>query len=122
VARRCRGLLDDDVEALLDAHRILRAGPRPLERAAAAEDAAVALARHGDRLAAGPLLEEALADYTALGARRDLARAVSRARSMGLRRGRRGARSPRGEGWESLTPAGEQIAGSPSRPRESRSS
>jgi DNA-binding CsgD family transcriptional regulator len=102
-ALRCRGLVEDDAEVLVRAAMAYRAGPRPLERALACEDAAWALGRVGRVGEARPLLEEATAVYEGLSASWDLARAAARLRSLGLRPGRRGPRKRPKSGWDSLT-------------------
>jgi DNA-binding CsgD family transcriptional regulator len=102
-ALRCRGLVEDDAEVLVRAATAYRAGPRPLERALACEDAAWALGRIGRVGEARPLLEEATAVYEGLSASWDLARAAARLRSLGLRPGRRGPRKRPKSGWDSLT-------------------
>jgi DNA-binding CsgD family transcriptional regulator/tetratricopeptide (TPR) repeat protein len=102
-ALRCRGLVEDDAEVLVRAAMAYRAGPRPLERALACEDAAWALGRIGRVGEARPLLEEATAVYEGLSASWDLARAAARLRSLGLRPGRRGPRKRPKSGWDSLT-------------------
>jgi DNA-binding CsgD family transcriptional regulator/tetratricopeptide (TPR) repeat protein len=102
-ALRCRGLVEDDAEVLVRAATAYRAGPRPLERALACEDAAWALGRVGRVGEARPLLEEATAVYEGLSASWDLARAAARLRSLGVRPGRRGPRKRPKSGWDSLT-------------------
>jgi DNA-binding CsgD family transcriptional regulator len=102
-ALRCRGLVEDDAEVLVRAATAYRAGPRPLERALACEDAAWALGRIGRVGEARPLLEEATAVYEGLSASWDLARAAARLRSLGVRPGRRGPRKRPKSGWDSLT-------------------
>ncbi len=106
---RCRGLVDDDVDALLAAVDVQRAGPRPLERALACGEAAAALARAGAPDRAMGLLDEARATLSALGARYDLMRVVAAAREAGLRPGRRPGRLTE-HGVGSLTPAERAVA------------
>lgn len=60
-ALRCRGLVDDDVGALIEAVELARRAPRLVEHAGASEDAAAVLAAHGRRDDAAVLLREALA-------------------------------------------------------------
>ena len=103
VALRCRGLLEANPEALVEAVTAYRAGPRPLELALACEDAAWALGRAGNVGAARPLFEEAYGLYEGLGASWDVARAAARQRAVGIRPGRRGPRNRPKSGWESLT-------------------
>jgi DNA-binding CsgD family transcriptional regulator/tetratricopeptide (TPR) repeat protein len=102
-ALRCRGLLEGDAEALVQAVAAYRTGPRPLERALACEDAAWALGRKGRVGEARPLFDEALGLYEGLGASWDLARAAARLRDLGVRPGRRGPRKRPKSGWDSLT-------------------
>jgi DNA-binding CsgD family transcriptional regulator len=102
-ALRCRGLLEDDAEVLLRSAAAYRAGPRPLERALACEDAAWALGRAGRVGEARPLFDDALSLYERLGASWDLARAAARLRGLGIRLGRRGPRKRPKSGWDSLT-------------------
>ncbi|MDQ2709144.1 MAG: LuxR C-terminal-related transcriptional regulator, partial [Actinomycetota bacterium] len=106
---RCRGLLDNDVDALLAAVDVQRAGPRPLERALACGEAAAALARTGAHERAMVLLDEACAVLSALGARHDLMRVVTAARAAGLRPGRRPGRLTE-TGVGALTPAERAVA------------
>ncbi len=101
----CRGLAEDDMDVLVEAVTELRAGPRPLERALAAEDAASALARAARTDEAVAFLDEALDGFARLHAARDVARANARLRELGVRRGRAGPRADRSRpGWGSLTP------------------
>ena len=72
IALRCRGLLDDDPDVLLEAVAVHRGGPRPYQLAAACEDAGVALGRIGKTGDAVPLLNEAVAVYERLDAVRDV--------------------------------------------------
>jgi DNA-binding CsgD family transcriptional regulator/tetratricopeptide (TPR) repeat protein len=102
-ALRCRGLLEDDAEVLLRSAAAYRAGPRPLERALACEDAAWALGRVGRVGEARQVFEEATGLYEGLGASWDLARAAARLRGLGVRPGRRGPRKRPRSGWDSLT-------------------
>ena len=102
-ALRCRGLVDDDPEALAAAVDAYGRGPRPLELALAAEDAGAAAARRGRPEAAAPLLQRALELHERLDAARGAARVEAGLRSLGIRRGRRGPRKRPRLGWESLT-------------------
>jgi DNA-binding CsgD family transcriptional regulator len=103
-ALRCRGLVEDDPEVLRAAVDAYEQGPRPLELALAAEDAAAALVRRGNPDAAVALLERALGVYERLDAAHDRDRTEARLRGLGVRHGRRGARQRPQIGWESLTP------------------
>ena len=105
VALRCRGLVEDDVELLLRSVEAYRGGPRLVERAAACEDAAAALARATRTNEASALFSEALDVYDHVGAKRDAARALATMRTVRIGRKRRGARKRPDRGWESLTPS-----------------
>jgi DNA-binding NarL/FixJ family response regulator/tetratricopeptide (TPR) repeat protein len=103
LALRCRGLLDDDVDALLAAVIAHRDGPRPYQLAAACEDAGTALGRIRRTADAGALLDEATALYEQLDAVHDVARVLLARRALGMKRLPRAPRRP-SFGWESLTP------------------
>lgn len=106
-ALRCRGLLEDAPDLLVRAAAAYRRGPRPFERAGAAEDAGVALLRHRRPVDAEPLLCEAERVYRCVGAEWDLRRLGGTSRTGGVRlpAGRRRATS----GWSSLTPTEQRI-------------
>ncbi len=108
-AGRCRGLVDADAVPLLAAADYYRGAGRPLELAQSLEDAAVLLARAGQREAARVAYAEAIEVYTGLGADWDIRRADDRARPLGIRRPRGPAGRAR-SGWESLTPVEVRIA------------
>jgi DNA-binding CsgD family transcriptional regulator len=108
-ALRCRGLLEGDADALLESVIAYRQAPRPVERALACEDAASALYRVGRREEAAALLGEAVEVYQRVGAFLDLTRAEAALRSLGIRRGRRGARRRPSTGWGSLTPTEVEV-------------
>ncbi len=95
-ALRCRGLADDDHEALQAAVATHGRGSRPLLLAMACEDAGRGLARHDQAERARPLLDRAAGSYERLGAARALARTEAALREAGGRRGRRGSRGRRG--------------------------
>ena len=110
VSLRCRGLLEDDPQLLLDAVTSLRAGRRQVELAFACEDAGVALARHRNVRASVELIDEAIAGYRRVGARRDLARLTATLRGLGIRsRARELNRRPQ-TGWEALTGTERRVA------------
>ncbi len=117
---RCRGLIDGDPDVLLSAAERYRAIGRPLELAAALEDAAAHLAEADEIEAARTTIDEALTLYGDLGADLDVRRANARLRPYGLRRGQRGARRRPTKGWEALTPTelrvAEQVAEGSSNP------
>jgi DNA-binding CsgD family transcriptional regulator len=102
LALRCRGLLTDDPDVLLEAVTVHRAGPRPYQLAAACEDAGIALGHTARADEAVPLLREAVATYERLEAVRDVARVQSAQRTLGIPRSRRAQRRP-SFGWNSLT-------------------
>lgn len=108
-AERCRGLLGKDPDLMLSsADHYTRAG-RPLESALAWEEAAKFLAAASMTDAAIPLIERALSTFEHVGASRDRARADSRLRELGVRRGRRGTRNRPTTGWASLTPTERKV-------------
>ncbi len=107
---RCRGLLDADVNTLIAAVDALRGVPRPLEFALAAEDAGLAAARAGQHREAGGLLDEARATFTALGAQQGAARLAARARALGVRKGKTGARQSATTGWAAVTDSERRVA------------
>ena len=102
-ALRCRGLVDQDPDMLLEAVTLYRQCPRPLELASACEDAAVVLAA-ADRLEeAIPLWEEAADVYGGLGAERGLNRVRADLRQHGVTRSKRSRHTRAASGWDSLT-------------------
>jgi DNA-binding CsgD family transcriptional regulator len=119
-ALRCRGLLDSDPAALLEAVAAYRLSPRKRELALACEDAAVALIAAGRGTDARPLAEEALRAYHSFDACRDVQRALRRLRGIGQgevageeiirQRTDRSKASSGSGGWESLTRAEVKMA------------
>jgi DNA-binding CsgD family transcriptional regulator len=109
-ALRCRGLADDDPEALQASVAAHGRGSRPLLLAMACEDAGNCLVRHGQAERARPLLDRAAGGYERLGAARGLARAEAALREAGGRRGRRGRRGRPRAGWDSITPIEHSVA------------
>ncbi|MBK9179830.1 MAG: DUF2791 family P-loop domain-containing protein [Acidimicrobiales bacterium] len=105
-AHRCRGLVDRDPDRLLAAAAVLEGTGRPLERAAAAVEAALALADRGRPDDLRGLLAPALATYASVGATLDADRVRAALRARGLRPPR--ATRP-AEGWDALTPAELQV-------------
>jgi DNA-binding NarL/FixJ family response regulator len=99
-AVHARAVLDGDPDAAVRAVELSSADPRPLVRAAVLADAGELLpqARTAEAV---PLLERALAAYTAAGAERDAARVRSLLRARGLRPASGGPRSSRE--WPELT-------------------
>ena len=110
LALRCRGLLDDDPDVLLEAVAVHREGPRPYQLAAACEDAGTALMRAARANEAIASLSEAAAGYERLEAARDLGRVQMALRTLGIRRARRTPRRP-AFGWDSLTPSELRVVG-----------
>ena len=110
LALRCRGLLDDDPDVLLEAVAAHRDGPRPYPLAAACEDAGIVLGRAARTEEAIPLLSEAVAAYERLDAVWDVARVQSAQHSFGMQRVRRRRRRPT-FGWDSLTPTEVKVVG-----------
>jgi DNA-binding CsgD family transcriptional regulator/tetratricopeptide (TPR) repeat protein len=108
LALRCRGLVDDDAEILLESVAAHRQGPRPYLLAAASEDAAIALSRTARAGEATALVDEASAIYEGLDAAHDLDRLQSVLRSMCVRRARPSRRRP-SFGWDSLTPSERKV-------------
>jgi DNA-binding CsgD family transcriptional regulator len=100
-ALRCRALVDDDLDPLLRAVELTRSAPRPLERAAAAEDAGKLAASRSTSVPSVELLEEALNVYSEVGARRDADRVETELREIGVRRSG-AAELPKAVGWDSL--------------------
>ncbi|WP_329045607.1 LuxR C-terminal-related transcriptional regulator [Amycolatopsis sp. NBC_01488] len=111
LARHVDGLVTGDVAALRDAERILAKSPRPVVRAAIADDLGQALLRQGHREDGIVLLDRAWAGYTGAGhsAAADGVRGVlSRA---GVRRREWTVRASRPDlGWDALTPAERKVA------------
>ncbi|HRK44334.1 MAG TPA: LuxR C-terminal-related transcriptional regulator, partial [Nocardioides sp.] len=103
LALRCRGLVDGDVDALIEGAAVARQAPLLVEHAGGCEDAARLLA-HGGRLdEAARLLREALDRYEQAGADAWAGRVRAALRSLGAHPGARGSRSRPTEGWGSLT-------------------
>ncbi|MCZ7528841.1 MAG: AAA family ATPase [Acidimicrobiia bacterium] len=108
-ARRCRGLLESDVEVLAEAVAAYRSTPRRVEFAATCEELATYLLAAGQIDEAVTTLDEAAAVYADCGARAYLARIDATLRAHGRRR----RRSP---------PRRNARAGRRSAPESSRSS
>lgn len=105
VARRCRGILVDDPQLLVDASAAYASVDWVPLVARCREDAAVAFARTGDLTAARASLTAALAAYDELGATSSRARALRRARDVGITTRAKAATSRPVTGWDSLTAA-----------------
>jgi DNA-binding NarL/FixJ family response regulator len=107
-ALHARAVLDGDPDTALRAVARCVADPRPLVRAAVAEDAGRLQPR--DRSAqAAALLETALAAYTAAGAERDAARVRGLLRARGIRPAASGPRSA--PEWPELTESELAVVG-----------
>jgi DNA-binding CsgD family transcriptional regulator len=103
LALRCQGLVDGDVEPMIEAVALARQSPLLVEHAGACEDAARLSAggeRHG---VAADFLAEALERYEHAGADAWARRVRMRMRAIGVRPGPRGSRDRPAHGWESLT-------------------
>ena len=103
LALRCRGIADGDVEPLLEAVTLARAGPFLVDHTGACEDAAALLAASGRRDDAAALLTEALERHERTGADAWAGRVRAQLRGLGVRLGSRGPRHRPVTGWESLT-------------------
>jgi DNA-binding CsgD family transcriptional regulator len=110
LALRCRGLVDGDVEPLLEAVALARQTPLLIEHSGACEDAARLLAQAGRRDDAATLLAEALGRYEQAGADAWARRVRAQLRALGARIGARGSRRRPALGWESLTPTEQAVA------------
>ncbi len=102
-ARLCRGLVDDDVDALEASGKAYRTIARPYEVARAYELTGDAHGRRGSNGDGVARLRESIEIYDRLGAVRDVARVDASLRALGAPRGRQGPRRRPGTGWENLT-------------------
>ncbi len=109
-ALRCRGLVDDAVEPLIEAVALARQAPLLIEHAGACEDAARLLAEGGRQEAAAALLAEALERYDQAGADAWARRVRAQLRALGVRPGARGSRHRPTDGWESLTATEREVS------------
>ena len=103
LALRCQGLVDGEIEPMIEAVALARKAPLLIEHAGACEDAAGLLAHSGRRDEAAALLAEALERYGRAGADAWAGRVRERLRALGVRPGPRGPRHRPAAGWESLT-------------------
>jgi DNA-binding CsgD family transcriptional regulator/tetratricopeptide (TPR) repeat protein len=103
LALRCQGLVDGEVEPMIEAVAFARRAPLLVEHAGACEDAAELLARGGRRDEAVALLAEALERYEQAGADAWAGRVRAQLRALGARPAPRGSRHRPTGGWESLT-------------------
>ncbi|MER5391074.1 helix-turn-helix transcriptional regulator [Saccharopolyspora sp. NPDC002686] len=106
----CRGLLDGDVEVLLDAAQQFAENGAAVAAARAAEDAAKALAASGAAADARSAYLTAVERYAALTATGEIQRADAELRAFGVRRGATGPRRRPKHGWDSLTTAELRVA------------
>jgi DNA-binding CsgD family transcriptional regulator/tetratricopeptide (TPR) repeat protein len=109
-ARFTRAVLDGDAPTLLDLSDGYRRGGAPLAAGQSAEEAAVVLARAGDRPGARGAAGLAVAAYRELGAEWDIRRADARLRQFGVKRGPRTRHRRPATGWAALTPTEQRIA------------
>jgi DNA-binding CsgD family transcriptional regulator/tetratricopeptide (TPR) repeat protein len=110
VALRCQGMVDGDVERVIEAVALARQAPLLVEHAGACEDAAMLVARSGSRGEAGVLLAEALARYEQAGADGWARRVRMRMRALGVHPARRGSRERSAHGWDSLTQTEQAVS------------
>jgi DNA-binding CsgD family transcriptional regulator/tetratricopeptide (TPR) repeat protein len=103
LALRCQGLVDGDVEPIIEAVSLARQSPLLIEHAGVCEDAARLLAQGGVRGEASDLLAEALGRYDQAGADAWARRVRMQLRDLGVRPAPRGSRDRPSHGWESLT-------------------
>ena len=103
LALRCQGLVDGEVEVMVEAVALARRAPLLVEHAGACEDAAKLLAQAGRRDESAALLTEALQRYEQAGADAWAGRVRSQLRALGIHPGPRGPRHRPTGGWESLT-------------------
>jgi DNA-binding CsgD family transcriptional regulator len=103
LALRCQGLVDGEVEPLIEAVALARRARLLVEHTGACEDAARLLALGGRRDDAAALLAEALERFEDAGAEAWAGRVRAQLRALGVHRGSRGSRHRPAGGWESLT-------------------
>lgn len=106
----CHGLIEGDVDQLVQAADGLRESARPLARARCCEAAGDALVDADHSELASRWYDDALSVYEQLGAERDCARVDAALRAVGRRRGRRGRRDRPASGWGSLTTTEQTVA------------
>lgn len=106
----CQGLLDGDVDVLLDAAQQFAENGSPITAARAAQDAAKALAASGRSADARAAYRTAIERFTELAAAGEIHRADAELRAFGVRRGATGPRRRPKHGWDSLTAAEHRVA------------
>jgi len=109
-ARHARALADQDGDGLAAVAEEYAEADRALFAAQAREQAAPLLAATGRVPEARDAMLGAVAAYESMEASWDLARAYTRLRTLGVRRGVRGARSRPKFGWDALTDAERVVA------------
>jgi DNA-binding CsgD family transcriptional regulator len=110
LALRCRGMVDDDLEPLLQAVALTRQAPLLLDHAGTCEDAARLLTRTGRPEESAALLTEALERYELAGADAWAGRVRRELRELGVHPGQRGPRHRPANGWESLTTTEQAVS------------
>jgi DNA-binding CsgD family transcriptional regulator len=110
VALRCKGLVEGQIEPLLEAVALARRVPLLIEHAGTCEDTARLLAEAGRREDAAALLAEALDRYEQAGAAAWERRVRAQMRKLGARPGARGSRQRPVHGWQSLTPTEQAVS------------
>jgi DNA-binding CsgD family transcriptional regulator len=110
LALRCQGMVDGDIDPVMEAVALARRTPLLVEHTGACEDAATLLAGAGRRQQAAALLTEALRRYERAGADAWAARVRAHLRALGVRPGSRGPRDRPSHGWESLTATERKVS------------
>jgi len=110
LALRCQGMVDGELEPMLEAVSLARQAPLLVEHAGACEDAAWLLAEGGRRDESAALLTEALERYEQVGANAWAGRVRGRLRVLGVRPGSRGSRHRPAGGWDSLTTTEQAVS------------
>jgi DNA-binding CsgD family transcriptional regulator len=110
IALRCQGLVDGDVDALVDAVALARQAPHLVEHTGACEDAAKLLTQNGRRDESVALLKEALQRHEQAGANAWAGRVRAQLRALGVHPGTRGDRHRPTSGWGSLTTTEKAVA------------
>lgn len=109
-AALCRGLLAGRSDLLGAAFEAFQAAGRPWYAAQALESLAAQLVHDGQGSEANRTLDRALGLYADLGCEWDIARAETRLRGLGLRRGRGGRRNRPKHGMAALTVTERKVA------------
>jgi DNA-binding CsgD family transcriptional regulator len=109
-ADHCRGLVENDLAAVLGAASYAKGARRPLDYGQAMENAAVIAADRGDEALARERAADALDHYTRLGARWDISRASSRLLAHGIGDIQRCDPVRPDVGWDALTPTEVRVA------------